>query len=91
MAIERNLPNNLDQKAHRAARRVAELNTALEFARKAESALLVTGNRMCAPDPSTVTALRTSVRLLQLELLDARRLEESAAQIADEAHEAISA
>ena len=89
MAVERNLPTNLDQAAHKAARRVAEIGTALEFVKKAEAVLHNRANRICAPDPSTVNALRTSARLLQVELFDASRLEESAARIADEAYEAI--
>jgi hypothetical protein len=85
MPLEQTLPQNLDQRAHKAARRVGELNTALEYAKNARAMLHHRTNQMCAPDPSTVMALNTAVRLLMVELAEAKRLEESAARIADEA------
>jgi hypothetical protein len=84
--LESRLPENLDRRAHKAALRVAELNTALEFARKAANCLVHRPNQLCAPDPGTVQMLSIAVRLLRVELEDARRLEQSAARIADESH-----
>ena len=86
MAIEKNLPSNLDRTAHKAGLRLAELNTSLEFARKALTCLENRQNQLCAPDSSTVQHLNTSIRLLRVEIEDARRLEEAAARIADEAY-----
>ncbi len=83
--IERTLPANMDSTAHKASRRLAELNTALEFARKAEELVRQQSNRVVAPDPSTLPALRTAVRLLEAEVADARRMEEGAVNAAERA------
>jgi len=88
IVIERNLPQNLDRTALKAGLRLAQLNNALEFARKASGYLNDRSNQLCAPDSSTVLALNTAIRLLRVEVEDARRLEESAARIADESHAA---
>jgi hypothetical protein len=84
--LERTLLENMDATADKASRRVAEINTALDFARNAETQVLMTQNRVIAPDKSTLVALRTCVRLLEAELADALRMEEGAINAAERAH-----
>lgn len=82
--IEQNLPENIDRRAIKAGLRCGEVCSALEFARKAEALILGRKHHVCAPDPSTVMAVRPAVRLLQLELADANRLREAIEALADE-------
>jgi len=72
-------------RAQRQSRRVAECSTALDFVRAAETEILKHHNRSAAPDSSTLASLRTTVRLLEMELIDARRLEEAANEYAEAA------
>jgi hypothetical protein len=83
--IERTLLENMDRTAHKASRRLVEITTALEFARKAEELVRSHENRVIAPDESTLSALHTCVRLLQMELADARTMEEGAINAAERA------
>lgn len=70
---ERNLPENKKRYLAKAARRLEELEQALEHLRKADSLVRAWQNRQCAVDDTTLLYLRTAERMVRVEVEDARR------------------
>lgn len=70
---ERNLPENKKRYLAKAARRLEELEQALEHLRKADGLVRAWQNRLYEVDDTTLLYLRTAERMVRVEVEDARR------------------